>query len=186
MSHHTAGGILYRDHAKLRRTGFYLAKNIINSRQGKRLRGMAEMLERSLLSKSAFRPQISNRDRLLESQARRHDLAEQTGELFVVERPLIARHRPTQYLSFTLRAIKHGDLVGTKVALDLRDPLSTFSTCTDQIADLCINAVDLVKKGAEALGGKGGGGRPDMAQAGGPDGAKADAALAAIEAALGG
>ena len=48
------------------------------------------------------------------------------------------------------------------------------------------NAVDLVKKGAEALGGKGGGGRPDMAQAGGPDGAKADAALAAIEAALGG
>jgi alanyl-tRNA synthetase len=47
------------------------------------------------------------------------------------------------------------------------------------------NAVDLVRKGAEALGGKGGGGRPDMAQAGGPDGSKADAALAAIEAALG-
>ncbi len=46
------------------------------------------------------------------------------------------------------------------------------------------NAVDLVKKGAEALGGKGGGGRPDMAQAGGPDGSKADAALAAIAAAL--
>ncbi|MGO9846436.1 MAG: alanine--tRNA ligase-related protein, partial [Methylocella sp.] len=48
------------------------------------------------------------------------------------------------------------------------------------------NAVDLVRKGAEALGGKGGGGRPDMAQAGGPDGSKADAALAAIESALGG
>ena len=32
-----------------------------------------------------------------------------------------------------------------------------------------------------ALGGKGGGGRPDMAQAGGPDGAKADAAFAAIK-----
>jgi alanyl-tRNA synthetase len=48
------------------------------------------------------------------------------------------------------------------------------------------SAVDLVKKGAEALGGKGGGGRPDMAQAGGPDGSKADAALAAIAAALGG
>jgi alanyl-tRNA synthetase len=47
------------------------------------------------------------------------------------------------------------------------------------------SAVDLVRAGAEALGGKGGGGRPDMAQAGGPDGAKADAALAAIEAALG-
>jgi alanyl-tRNA synthetase len=48
------------------------------------------------------------------------------------------------------------------------------------------NAVDLVRKGAEALGGKGGGGRPDMAQAGGPDGSKADAALSAIEAALAG
>ncbi len=46
------------------------------------------------------------------------------------------------------------------------------------------NAVDLVRKGAEVLGGKGGGGRPDMAQAGGPDGSKADAALAAIAAAL--
>ncbi|HEX5212399.1 MAG TPA: DHHA1 domain-containing protein, partial [Pseudolabrys sp.] len=48
------------------------------------------------------------------------------------------------------------------------------------------NAVDLVKKGAEILGGKGGGGRPDMAQAGGPDGSKAAQALQAIEAALGG
>jgi alanyl-tRNA synthetase len=48
------------------------------------------------------------------------------------------------------------------------------------------NAVDLVRKGAEVLGGKGGGGRPDMAQAGGPDGAKAAAALDAIAAALGG
>ena len=46
------------------------------------------------------------------------------------------------------------------------------------------NAVELVRKASEVLGGKGGGGRPDMAQAGGPDGAKADAALKAIEAAL--
>jgi alanyl-tRNA synthetase len=46
------------------------------------------------------------------------------------------------------------------------------------------NAVDLVRVGAAALGGKGGGGRPDMAQAGGPDGGQAEAALAAVEAAL--
>ena len=44
-----------------------------------------------------------------------------------------------------------------------------------------VSAVDLVRAGAEAVGGKGGGGRPDMAQAGGPDGAKAKDALAAIE-----
>ena len=48
------------------------------------------------------------------------------------------------------------------------------------------SAVDLVRKASEALGGKGGGGRPDMAQAGGPDGSKAEAALAAVAAALGG
>jgi alanyl-tRNA synthetase len=46
------------------------------------------------------------------------------------------------------------------------------------------SAVDLARKGAAALGGKGGGGRPDMAQAGGPDGSKASAALDAIAAAL--
>ncbi len=48
------------------------------------------------------------------------------------------------------------------------------------------NAVTLVRAGATALGGTGGGGKPDLAQAGGPDGDKADAALAAIKAALGG
>jgi alanyl-tRNA synthetase len=48
------------------------------------------------------------------------------------------------------------------------------------------SAVDLVRKASEVLGGKGGGGKPDMAQAGGPDGSKAEAALKAVEAALGG
>ena len=48
------------------------------------------------------------------------------------------------------------------------------------------SAVDLVRVASEALGGKGGGGRPDTAQAGGPDGAKADAALWAIEKAMAG
>ncbi|MBB1094186.1 alanine--tRNA ligase [Rhodopseudomonas palustris] len=48
------------------------------------------------------------------------------------------------------------------------------------------SAVDLVRKASEVLGGKGGGGKPDMAQAGGPDGSKAQAALDAIAAAIGG
>jgi len=44
-----------------------------------------------------------------------------------------------------------------------------------------VDAVELARLGAAALGGKGGGGRPDMAQAGGPDAAHAEAALAAVE-----
>jgi alanyl-tRNA synthetase len=56
---------------------------------------------------------------------------------------------------------------------------------TDDLKDKW-SAVDLVRAGSAALGGKGGGGRPDMAQAGGPDGDKAGEALAAIKAALAG
>jgi alanyl-tRNA synthetase len=47
------------------------------------------------------------------------------------------------------------------------------------------DAVALVRAGSEQLGGKGGGGRRDMAQAGGPDGGKAQAALEAVAAAMG-
>ena len=54
---------------------------------------------------------------------------------------------------------------------------------TDDLTDK-LSAVDLVRAGSEAVGGKGGGGRPDMAQAGGPDGAKINDALAAIEQAI--
>ncbi|MEO1562794.1 MAG: alanine--tRNA ligase [Pseudomonadota bacterium] len=51
---------------------------------------------------------------------------------------------------------------------------------TDDLTDK-ISAVDLVKAAAEALGGKGGGGRPDMAQAGGPSAESAEAALTAVK-----
>lgn len=47
-----------------------------------------------------------------------------------------------------------------------------------------IDAVELVRLGAEVLGGKGGGGRADMAQAGGPEADRAEQALAAVEQAL--
>ena len=46
------------------------------------------------------------------------------------------------------------------------------------------SAVDLVRVASAALGGQGGGGRPDMAQAGGPDASKADEAIAAVKAAM--
>lgn len=46
------------------------------------------------------------------------------------------------------------------------------------------SAVGLVQAGSAAVGGKGGGGRPDMAQAGGPDTSKANEALDAIKAAI--
>ncbi|GAA0276696.1 alanine--tRNA ligase [Alteraurantiacibacter aestuarii] len=54
---------------------------------------------------------------------------------------------------------------------------------TDDLTDR-FSAVDFVRAGVEALGGKGGGGRADMAQGGGPDGDKADEAIAAAKALL--
>jgi alanyl-tRNA synthetase len=47
-----------------------------------------------------------------------------------------------------------------------------------------VSAVDLVRAASNAVGGNGGGGRPDMAQAGGPDGAAAEQALSAVEQAI--
>jgi alanyl-tRNA synthetase len=54
---------------------------------------------------------------------------------------------------------------------------------TDDLANQ-VSAVDLVKAAVTALGGQGGGGRPDMAQGGGPEGSKAGEALDAVKDAL--
>ena len=56
---------------------------------------------------------------------------------------------------------------------------------TDDLTER-FSSVDLVRVGVEKLGGKGGGGRPDMAQGGGPDGGEAQAALAAVRALIAG
>jgi len=77
---------------------------------------------------------------------------------------------------------KLGSGVVALVAVD-GDKASLVVGVTDDLTDK-FSAVDLVREGAAVVGGKGGGGRPDMAQAGGPDGSKATEALAAIEAAL--
>ena len=73
------------------------------------------------------------------------------------------------------------------VALVSIDETGKASLVVAVTADLTgkISAVDLVRKGAEKLGGKGGGGRPDMAQAGGPEGGQASSAVLAIESAMG-
>jgi len=56
---------------------------------------------------------------------------------------------------------------------------------TDDLTDK-LSAVDLVRAAVAELGGKGGGGRPDMAQGGGKDAGNAEAAIAAVETVIGG
>jgi alanyl-tRNA synthetase len=69
---------------------------------------------------------------------------------------------------------------GVAAIVAVNDGRAAFAVAvTDDLAGR-INAVELVQAGVAALGGQGGGGRPDMAQGGGPDGGKADEALAAV------
>jgi len=73
---------------------------------------------------------------------------------------------------------------GVAAIAAVNDGRAAFAVAvTDDLASR-FNAVDLVRAGVAALGGQGGGGRPDMAQGGGPDGGKADEAIAAVRAAL--
>jgi len=78
--------------------------------------------------------------------------------------------------------------IGSGAVLIVADTGGKAAVAAGVTADLTarLSAVDLVKAAAEALGGKGGGGRPDMAQAGGADASKADAAIRAAEAVIGG
>jgi alanyl-tRNA synthetase len=62
---------------------------------------------------------------------------------------------------------------------------SILIAVSDDVKDR-LSAVDLVRAGVAALGGQGGGGKPEMAQGGGPDGSKAADALAAVKAVIAG
>jgi alanyl-tRNA synthetase len=70
------------------------------------------------------------------------------------------------------------------IAATSRDGKGSLVVAVTEDQTRRFNAVDLARLGSAALGGKGGGGRPDMAQAGGPEGAKADEALTAVEEAI--
>jgi alanyl-tRNA synthetase len=73
---------------------------------------------------------------------------------------------------------------GVAAIAAVNDGRAAFAVAVTDDLTSRFNAVDLVRAGVAALGGQGGGGRPDMAQGGGPDGAKADEAIAAVRAAL--
>jgi alanyl-tRNA synthetase len=75
---------------------------------------------------------------------------------------------------------------GVAVIVAVNEGKASIAVAVTEDLTATVSAVDLVRKGVEALGGKGGGGRADMAQGGGPDGAKAADAIAAVKAALAG
>ena len=75
---------------------------------------------------------------------------------------------------------------GVAVIIAVNDGKASIAAAVTDDLTGKVSAVDLVRAGVAALGGKGGGGRPDMAQGGGPDGAGAAAALDAVRAVMAG
>ena len=77
----------------------------------------------------------------------------------------------------------HKEKIGSGVILLIADTGGKAAIAAGVTPDLIdrISAVDIVRKAAVALGGRGGGGRPDMAQAGGASAEKADQAIAAVK-----
>ena len=75
---------------------------------------------------------------------------------------------------------------GVAAIIAVNDGKASIAAAVTDDLTARFSAVDLVRAGVEALGGKGGGGRPHMAQGGGPDGSKAADALAAVKAVLAG
>ncbi len=99
---------------------------------------------------------------------------------------LILEGVPTKDIKGMADDLKRQVGSGVVVLISVNDAKASLVVgVTDDIAGK-ISAVDLVRAGSHALGGKGGGGRPDMAQAGGPDGSRAADAVKAIEAVLAG
>ncbi len=92
---------------------------------------------------------------------------------------------PAKELRGTADALKKELGSGVVALVSVNDgKAAVVVSVTEDLKDR-IDAVSLVREGVAAVGGSGGGGRPDFAQGGGPDGASAGAALAAIEGALG-
>jgi alanyl-tRNA synthetase len=81
---------------------------------------------------------------------------------------------------------EHKERLGSGAVLLIADTGGKAAVAAGVTKDLTdkVSAVDLVKAAVVELGGKGGGGRPDMAQGGGKDAANADAAIKAAEAVL--
>jgi alanyl-tRNA synthetase len=71
---------------------------------------------------------------------------------------------------------------GIAAVVAVNDGKAAFAVAVTQDLVERFSAIDLVRVGVEVLGGKGGGGRPDMAQGGGPDGSQANKAIDAVKA----
>jgi alanyl-tRNA synthetase len=171
----------------------HAARRFLNE-QSRRLKGVAQVLRANV-------DEVAERASVLAEERRKLDreLAEARRKLAMgggsAAPEAIEKAGSTAFVGRNLPGVEAKDLKGLAdqekarlgsgvVALGVVGEDGRAGLVVGVTADLAgrLNAVELVKIGSEVLGGKGGGGRPDMAQAGGPDGSQMAAALAAIRA----
>ncbi len=144
---------------------------------------LEEYLDKILQDRKSLEKQVSELRQKLATGGRVDDDAveEVNGVQFIGK---MLENMPAKELKPMVDTLK--DKVGSGIVVLVANNDGKGSIVVGVTDDLTarFSAIDLVRVGAQALGGKGGGGRPDMAQAGGPDGSKANDALVAVKGAV--
>ena len=143
---------------------------------------VAERVEQLLDDKKQLEREITQLRQKLATSAPAAQSSEQIGNINFIGRVL--EDIPAKELKSTADTLRQNAASTVICLVAVNDGKATALVClTDDLTDQ-MSAVDLVKIASAELGGKGGGGRADMAQAGGPDGSNAETAIEQVKNAL--
>ena len=143
---------------------------------------VAERVEQLLDDKKQLEREITQLRQKLATSAPAAQSSEQIGNINFIGRVL--EDIPAKELKSTADTLRQNASSTVICLVAVNDDKATALVClTDDLTDQ-MSAVDLVKIASAELGGKGGGGRADMAQAGGPDGSNAETAIEQVKASL--
>ena len=143
---------------------------------------VAERVEQLLDDKKQLEREITQLRQKLATSAPAAQSSEQIGNINFIGRVL--EDIPAKELKSTADTLRQNASSTVICLVAVNDGKATALVClTDDLTDQ-MSAVDLVKIASAELGGKGGGGRADMAQAGGPDGSNAQTAIEQVKASL--
>ena len=140
---------------------------------------VADRVGQLLEDKRMLERELVNLRQKLAVSAPADEAPEQIGNIQFISR--ILSDIPAKELKSTADALRKQASGSVICLVAVNDGKASLLVCVTDDLTAQISAVDLVKIGSEMLGGQGGGGRPDMAQAGGPEGGNAQASIDAIK-----
>ena len=129
------GRVFDRHYAVMDRAGFDLAKHVVYRCARLQLRLAAELADGRLFAERALRPQVSDRNAVLERAARRHDFGIQARKRRRRQRAAITRLHAPQHLRFAL-----GPVLGA--AFRVADVLRERCALAEQVDDTVVERID--------------------------------------------